>query len=73
MCAHLAHWIRQSQYDRFDCMLIDQVHLCGLMDVEMLKPGDTYYHTTHRGEIDQSHTIGGSVRMEAELSDSEAK
>ena len=43
------------------------------MDVEMLKLGAPYYHVTRRGEIDQSLTIGGSVRMEAELSDSGAK
>ena len=28
-----------------------------------------YDHVTRRGEIDQPHTIGGSVRVEAELCD----
>ena len=43
------------------------------MNVEMLELGTTHYHVTRRGEIDQPHTVGGSVRVEAELSDSGAK
>ena len=43
------------------------------MDIEMLKHGVRYYHVTRRGETNEPHTIGGSVRMEAELSDSAAK
>ena len=39
----------------------------------MLKLGATHYHVTRCGEIDQPHTIEDSVRVEAELSDSEAK
>ena len=34
----------------------------------MLKFGAIYYHVTRRDEINQIHPIGGSVRMEAELS-----
>ena len=43
------------------------------MNVEMLELGATHYHDTRRGEIDQPHTVGGRVRVEAELSDSGAK
>ena len=39
----------------------------------MLKLGAAYYHVTRRGEIDQPHTIGDSVRMKAELFASGAK
>ena len=43
------------------------------MNVEMLKLAATYYQCTRRSEIDQPHTIGGSVRVEAKLCDSGAK
>ena len=43
------------------------------MNVEVLKPDATLYHVTRRSEIDQPSTIGGSVRVEVELSDSGAK
>ena len=39
----------------------------------MLKLGATYYHVMRCSEIDRPHTIGGSIRLEAELSDSGAK
>ena len=38
----------------------------------MLKSGATYHYVSRRGEIDLSHTIEGSGRMEAELTDSGA-
>ena len=43
------------------------------MNVEMLKLSATHYHVTRRDEIDQPHSIGGSVHVEAELSHSGAK
>ena len=76
MYAHLVHWMRsfcQSQYDRFGWMLIVGGHSSGLVNVEMVKLGGTYYHVTCGGEIDQPHTIGGGIRVEAELCDSGAK
>ena len=43
------------------------------MNVEMLKLVQTYYHVSRHIEIDQSHTIGGNGRVEAELSVSRTK
>ena len=43
------------------------------MNVEMLKFATTYYHATRSSEIDQNHTIGGSVCVGAELSESRGK
>lgn len=34
---------------------------CRLMDVEMMKPRVTDYNVTHLDEIDQSHTVEGTV------------
>ena len=39
----------------------------------MLKPGATYYRVMRRSEFDQPYTIGCSVFIKAELSDSGAK
>ena len=76
MCAHLVHWIhafRQSQYDRSGWMLIDQGTSMWPYECRDAETWCYPLHVTRRGEIDQPHTIGGSVRVEAELSDSGAK
>ena len=43
------------------------------MNVEIMKLGAIYDHVTRHSEIDQPHTIGGSGRVDDELSDSGAK